>query len=183
MENQLKDYINAQRKEAEEFSKKDGCWMGSMVEPEDTKYWNERVPSGTLAEFKRIQLEEDAYYCIADAYSKSYARSVDFASMTDAELDAEIEDASKINEENFIAEKKAEAISIEKFKTLIQETIDLGAGNEETALRWLTQNEEFYSGQDVESWVWDKGILFCDYGKNLVKKLEKIVNFKSWENV
>ena len=183
MEQKLINYINAQRKEAEEFSKQPGCWMGSMVEPENTEYWNDRVPSGTLAEFKRIQLEEDAYYCVADAYSKSYARSVDFASMTDAELDAEIEDASKINEENFIAEKKAEELAVVNFKTLVKETIDLGAGNEETALRWLTENEEFYSGQDVESWVWDKGILFCDYGKNLVKKLEKIVNFKSWETV
>ena len=88
MEKALKDYINAQRKEAEEFSKKDGCWMGSMVEPEDTKYWNDRVPSGTLAEFLRTELEETAYYCVADAYSKSYARSVDFASMTYAELDS-----------------------------------------------------------------------------------------------
>ena len=127
MEKKLVNYINAQRKEAEEFSKQPGCWMGSMVEPSDTEYWNDRVPSGTLVEFKRIQLEEDAYYCIADAYSKGYARSMDFASMTD---------------------------------------------------EGLTENEEFYSGQDVESWVWDKGILFCDYGKNLVKKLETIVKFK-----
>ena len=171
MEKALVDYINAQRKEAEEFSKKDGCWMGMMPEPEDTNYWNERVPSGTLAEFKRTDLEE----------TKSYARSVDFASMTDAELDAEIASASKINEENFIAEKKAEELAVTKFKTLVKETIDLGAGDEETALRWLTQNEEFYHSQDVESWVWDKGILFCDYGRELVKKLEKVVKFKSWE--
>ena len=181
MEQKLVNYINAQRKEAEEFSKQPGCWMGSMVEPTDTKYWSERVPSGTLAEFNRIELEESAYYCVADAYSKSYARSVDFASMTDAELDAEIASASKINEENFIAEKKAEELAVTEFKTLVKETIDLGAGDEETALRWLTQNEEFYHSQDVESWVWDKGILFCDYGRELVKKLEKVVKFKSWE--
>ena len=103
--------------------------------------------------------------------------------MTDAELDAEIASASKINEENFIAEKKAEELAVTEFKTLVKETIDLGAGDEETALRWLTQNEEFYHSQDVESWVWDKGILFCDYGRELVKKLEKVVKFKSWEIV
>ena len=33
MEKELVDYINAQRAEAEEFSKQPGCWMGSMVEP------------------------------------------------------------------------------------------------------------------------------------------------------
>ena len=37
METALVDYINAQRKEAEEFSKQPGCWMGMMPEPEDTK--------------------------------------------------------------------------------------------------------------------------------------------------
>ena len=93
MEQELVDAINAQRAEAIEFSKQPNCWMGMYIEPSDTKYWSERVPSGTLKEFNRINLEEDAYYCVADAYSKSYARSIDFASMTDAELDAEIKDA------------------------------------------------------------------------------------------
>jgi hypothetical protein len=181
MEQKLINYINAQRKEAEEFSKQPGCWMGSMVEPENTEYWNDRVPSGTLAEFKRIQLEEDAYYCIADAYSKGYARSMDFASMTDEELETEIKDASEVCEENFQTEKKAEEKSIADFKNLIQDTIDLGAGDELTALRWLTQDEKFYHGQDVESWVWDKGLLFTDYGKELVKILEDIVTYEDWQ--
>ena len=70
MEQKLVDVINAQRAEAIEFSKQPNCWMGMYIEPSDTKYWSERVPSGTLKEFNRINLEEDAYYCIADAYSK-----------------------------------------------------------------------------------------------------------------
>ena len=86
MEQALRDYINAQRKEAREFSKQPDCWMGSMASTLNTKYWNERVPTGTLKEFKRIELEESAYYCIADAYSKSYARSIDFSWYSDKEL-------------------------------------------------------------------------------------------------
>ena len=86
MEKALRDYINAQRKEAEEFSKQPGCWMGKMVDPDDSEYWNERVPSGTLAQLKRIELEEDAYYMAADGMSKSYARSLDLANMSDADL-------------------------------------------------------------------------------------------------
>ena len=70
METELVEKINAQRAEAIEFSKKPGCWMGMYIEPSDTKYWSERVPSGTLKEFDRINLEEDAYYTVADAYSK-----------------------------------------------------------------------------------------------------------------
>ena len=116
MEQELVDAINAQRAEAIEFSKQPNCWMGMYVEPSDTKYWSERVPSGTLKEFNRINLEEDAYYCIADAYSKSYARSFDFASMTDAELDAEIKSAcdSMEQERKWEEQMKKEAIEEEK---------------------------------------------------------------------
>ena len=105
MEQALVNYINAQRAEAAEFSKQPNCWMGSMVEPSDTKYWNERVPTGTLKEFKRIELEESAYYCIADAYSKSYARSIDFSWYSDKELKKEIDRACADME----ADRKLEA--------------------------------------------------------------------------
>jgi|TARA_B000000609_G_scaffold50718_1_gene37136 hypothetical protein len=89
MEKALKNYIIAQRKEAEEFSKQPGCWMGMMPCHTDTEYWSERVPSGTLAEFQRSELEESAYYMAADAMSKSYARfmSSKFADMSDQELE------------------------------------------------------------------------------------------------
>jgi transcriptional regulator with PAS, ATPase and Fis domain len=79
------------------------------------KYWSQRAPCGTLKGFQRIELEEDAYYCIADAYSKSYARSFDFASMTDAELDAEIKSAcdSMEQERKWEEQMKKEAIEEE----------------------------------------------------------------------
>ena len=115
MEQELIEKINAQRAEAIEFSKQPGCWMGMYVEPSDTNYWSERVPSGTLKEFDRITLEEDAYYTIAEAYSKSYARSFDFSSMTDAELETEIKSACdsmererKWEEEQALQERKDE---------------------------------------------------------------------------
>ena len=76
MSGALHDFIMDQRREAEEFSKKPGCFMGMMPAPTETKYWSERVPSGTLEEYKRIELEESAYYLAADAMSKSYARMI-----------------------------------------------------------------------------------------------------------
>ena len=82
----LVDLINAQRAEAEEFSKQPGCFMGMMPAPTELKYWESRVPSGTLAEYERIELEETAYYMAADAMSKGYARSLDLTSMSDADL-------------------------------------------------------------------------------------------------
>ena len=86
MSGALNDFIMDQRREAEEFSKKPGCFMGMLPAPSETKYWSERVPSGSLEEYKRIELEESAYYMAADAMSKSYARSLDLASMSDADL-------------------------------------------------------------------------------------------------
>ena len=91
MQGGLCAYIEAQRTEAEEYSKQPGCWMGSMPHPDDSEYWSQRVPSGTLREFMRIQLEEDAYYMTADRISKSYARSLDFSNWSDYKLQRHID--------------------------------------------------------------------------------------------
>lgn len=95
MEQALVDYIMAQRAEAEEFCKKPGCWMGSMPHPDDTEYWSSRVPTGTLKEFMRIQLEEDAYYITADYVSKSYARSLDFRNWSDEKIERHIDNITE----------------------------------------------------------------------------------------
>ena len=86
LEKGLVDLINAQRAEAEEFSKQPGCFMGKMPEATDLEYWESRVPSGTLKEYERIELEETTYYMAADAMSKGYARSLDLQIMSDEEL-------------------------------------------------------------------------------------------------
>jgi hypothetical protein len=42
----------------------------------------------------------------------------------------------------------------------------------------LTADEEFYHSQDVEHWIYNQGILFTDYGRELVKKLDNTVSYK-----
>ena len=59
--------------------------------------------------------------------------------------------------------------------------IELGAGNRTNALLWMTSTETFYHIQDVEHFVWEQGILFTDYGKQLVKDLAEIVDYKEME--
>lgn len=95
MQQDLRDYINAQRAEAEAYSQQPGCWMGKMVDADDIEYWSERVPSGTLRELKRTELIEDAYYITADHVSKSYARSLQFHRWTDDKILRHIEKISK----------------------------------------------------------------------------------------
>ena len=77
------------------------------------------------------------------------------------------EQEGSLNEDE--AEMEAEAI--ERFKKSIADTIAVGAGDEATALRWMTEDEYFGHIQDIESWVWDKGMLFTKYGKDIVGKL------------
>jgi hypothetical protein len=78
------------------------------------------------------------------------------------------------------AEKQAH---LAEFKALVQETIAMGAKDEETALRWLLQGEDFYSGQCVEHWVWNQGILFTEYGRKLVERLLDLVDYKPMETI
>jgi hypothetical protein len=85
----------------------------------------------------------------------------------DAEMEAQIKE-SKLQKEEDVQAMKAE----------IAKAIALGAGDETTALRWITEGEDFYSGQCVEHFVWDRGILFTDYGRELVEKLLDVVTFK-----
>ena len=75
-------------------------------------------------------------------------------------------------------EKVQEQAAVEEFQARIEDVIGLGAGNRLTALSWITGQEKFYHSQDVESFVWEQGILFTDYGKKLVKELLTIVKYE-----
>ena len=79
-------------------------------------------------------------------------------------------------------EAEIESQSLIEFEKEVQSYIELGAGDRQTALRWMTQNETFYHSQDIEHWVYNQGILFTDYGRELVKELMDIVEFNlDWE--
>ena len=79
-------------------------------------------------------------------------------------------------------EARREQEAVAEFKAQITKVIEAGAGNRITALRWMTSTETFYHSQDVEHWVYNQGILFTDYGRELVKELESIVEYSfDWE--
>ena len=122
---------------------------------------------------------EDLYSYISDASkdAQGVRFRMDISGMTFAELEAECDYWSNqvaiaIEEEKYYAD-----LAVAEFKALVARTIEMGARDEETALRWLTQDEKFYHGQDVEHFVYNQGILFTDYGRELCKKLESIVTY------
>ena len=127
-----------------------------------------------------IEYAENLYSYISDASKEANGcrYRFDHTGMTFAQLEAECDYWSAqaqiaIDEERAMADK-----AVEEFKALVQQTIELGAGDEVTALRWLTQDQEFYSGQCVEHWVYNQGVLFTPYGKALVNQLLDVVQFK-----
>ena len=78
-------------------------------------------------------------------------------------------------------EARREPEALADFELEVLRTIDLGAGDRKTALRWMTQSSTFHTSQCVEGWVFSRGILFTDYGRELVKELMDIVTFKELE--
>ena len=80
------------------------------------------------------------------------------------------------------AEEARAADCVKDFKAEVDMvTNTFGAGDRATALKWITDCDTFEHSQDVEGWVYNRGILFTDYGRELVKELMDIVKFESEE--
>jgi len=78
-------------------------------------------------------------------------------------------------EESIAREKEEAALAVSEFNHRVLETIRYGAGDEETALRWMTQDETYMNhSQDAEGWVYNQGLLFTDRGREVVETLKKI---------
>lgn len=87
---------------------------------------------------------------------------------------------ARINEIQMIESKAQEERDVAKFEDRVQDVINIGAGNRKTALKWITEGETFYHSQDVEHFVWEQGILFTTYGRNLIKELLSVVKYEVW---
>tara|TARA_B110000977_G_scaffold76553_1_gene103301 strand:- start:1694 stop:2101 length:408 start_codon:yes stop_codon:yes gene_type:complete len=87
---------------------------------------------------------------------------------------------ARVSELQAIETKAKEASDVQVFEDRINDVIEIGAGDRKTALRWITDQETFYHGQDVEHFVWEKGILFTDYGKSLLEELYALVKYKEY---
>ena len=82
-----------------------------------------------------------------------------------------------------LANRVADAVEVaEAEEAYVGEFIEAGAGDRETALRWMTMEETFYVKQDVESWVYGHGFLFTSHGKAVVEELMNIVTFEEFDD-
>jgi hypothetical protein len=96
-------------------------------------------------------------------------RHINYYDFTTEQLKADFDHFREVCDENARLEEIAEAKAVAEFKAQIQRLIDMGAGDEETALRWLADSQD---GWDAEQFLWSKGVLFTDYGRELAVKLQ-----------
>tara|TARA_E500000081_G_scaffold135890_1_gene149250 strand:+ start:204 stop:605 length:402 start_codon:yes stop_codon:yes gene_type:complete len=124
--------------------------------------------------------------CFSDLYKDVYGfrpRGTiceDWDSMEPAQKQAYWDELCAELEANTIFEKQQAENAVASFKARVQDVIELGAGNRTNALLWMTGSEKFFHSQSVEHFVWEQGILFTDYGRQLVKDLCEIVEYEEY---
>jgi hypothetical protein len=82
---------------------------------------------------------------------------------TKDELEAEYDHLERVCAENERVRVEVEKESYKRFEKLIAEVIAYGAGNRETAIRWLIEADETIDinwKQDVEHFFWSLGISY-----------------------
>ena len=78
-------------KSKKEMDANPDLWIGTIVE--DPKHWADYGIT-TPAQFDRHMDEECLYNLVSDEYSKSYARSIGISTMSDKELQNELDSYS-----------------------------------------------------------------------------------------
>ena len=124
----------------------------------------------------------DVLSWISDLYKDVYGcrpRGYSFNDWSDAELEAFTDQLLAQLKENEEQERLQEIADIKSFEIQVQNTIDLGAGNRKTALRWLFSSEEYDKGEyvtdwDVDGFLYRKGIRHSDLGQKVKKELLEI---------
>ena len=101
--------------------------------------------------------------------------------MPDEQKQARWDELCEELEANEKADRIALRNNIASHQNSVQNVIDVGAGDRATAISWMVSEEEFYHSQDVEHYVWNLGILFSDYGRELIEEIKSVVTYKEWE--
>jgi hypothetical protein len=106
-------------------------------------------------------------------------RWYNFNDWSDAELEALTDQLLAQLKENEKTERIQEIADVKSFEAQVQRTIDLGAGDRKTALRWLFSSEEYDQGEyitdwDVDGFLYRKGIVHSDLGQQVKKELLEI---------
>ena len=131
-----------------------------------------------MKDFKR----SDVLSWISDLYKDVHGvrpRGYNFHEWTDAELEVYTDELIAQLKENEELDRLQQEADVKRFQDQIQKTIELGAGDRKTALKWLFSSEEYDQGEyvtdwDVDGFLYSKGIVHSDFGKQVKKELLEI---------
>ena len=124
----------------------------------------------------------DVLSWISDLYKDVHGvrpRYINFKEWSDGELEVYTDKLIVQLKENEEQDRLQEEADVKSFKDQIQKTIDIGAGDRKTALKWLFSSEEYDQGEyvtdwDVDGFLYKKGIVHSDFGKEVKKELLEI---------
>ena len=130
-----------------------------------------------LAHNYELTHRENMILLYSDFHKDAYGfrpRTINVYALTTEELEADFDRFEQVCADNRKEELVAEMEADNTFRALIENTIQMGAGDEATALRWIAECEVEDYGYDYEHYLWKQGILYSSYGKEIAKKLAPI---------
>ena len=124
----LEHLQNINTKSKEEMEKTPNLWIGMIVE--DLEHWK-KYGVTTVAQLDRYFLEVELYEYHKVVFGVK-GRHYDFGSMSDDDINKELESLSRVANAEEEREGKA-------FEEQIKKNLEYGARDRETAIRWIHQ--------------------------------------------
>jgi hypothetical protein len=126
---------------------------------------------------QELTARENMILLYSDFHKDAYGfrpRGLNLYAFTTEELEADFARFEQVCDDNRKEELVAEMEADNAFRALITNTIQMGAGDEATALRWIAEGEVEQYGYDYEHFLWKQGIAYSSYGKEIAKKIAPI---------
>ena len=140
-------------------------------------YAEQETISNKLDSREELTHRENMILLYSDFHKDAYGfrpRTINVYAFTTEELEADFARFEQVCEDNRKEELVAEMEADKAFQTLITNTIQMGAGDEVTALRWIAEGAVDQYGYDYEHFLWSQGIAYSAYGKEIAKKIAPI---------
>lgn len=141
----LQHLQNINAKSKEKMTKTPGLWIGMITE--DLEHWA-GYGVHTPEQLDRYFLEVDVYEMHKEAYGVK-GRHYDFDKMSNEDLQKELDHLAEVAKREREIEKRMEEEAYEKFEKNITKTIELGAGDRETAIKWILEGEGLDNEKDT----------------------------------
>jgi len=146
--NALLAHIKAENEKTAAWVAEDSAnrWAGMIVE--DLDHWAGYGVT-TVAEYERYMMEA-SYVDLYKSVHGIKPRWVEFDNISDEELSADYDSLLVALEENNKLDAAREEAAVAAFESKVEELIGCGAGDRDTAIRWLRDAEDAHDDEYFE---------------------------------